>query len=570
MKRTITIVSMVLVTVTSVAQKEGSIIVNGSIQSDMMVAPLQDNSIGTAEYDNNSFLTNTYLDLQMQSKYIDAGGRFEFVQLPMPGFHDPDKGIDFKGWGIPNLYVKAKLNNVSITAGSFYEQFGSGLVLRLYEERSLGIDNSLAGGHILWSPVNGVTIKALTGAQRNYWKWNKSLISGIDAEIAVGELFPSFLKNGANLNIGFSWVNRCQDPKDGNTTIIKTIQDDDKIITQTYCLDLPRFTNAFDARVSFQNKGFSLLAEYAAKTPDPNSMNSYIYGRGHAELLSMTYTTRGLSALLQARRSENMAFRSDRGGAVTSPSSYINHLPAYTIDQTYALAALYPYTTQTEGEWAYQGSVSYKISGRYKPKYKINYSLVTGLEHARENISNLDARGTDGARSSFFKHGDVYFQDLNLIYEQKFNPLFELHLMYAYQYYNKTIIRGEGGTINSHIGIAEGKWKVGKRNFLRAEAQYLHTPHKSGDWGFGLVEFSLAQKLMLSVSDQIGRPEPLAGSSEYGNVTHYYHASATYNFKSHRLQMGFGRTRAGYNCSGGVCRYVPASKGLTISYNYNF
>ncbi|WP_456002305.1 DUF6029 family protein, partial [Prevotella sp.] len=24
------------------------------------------------------------------------------------------------------------------------------------------------------------------------------------------------------------------------------------------------------------------------------------------------------------------------------------------------------------------------------------------------------------------------------------------------------------------------------------------------------------------------------------------------------------------NCSGGVCRYIPATKGLTLSYNYNF
>ena len=44
----------------------------------------------------------------------------------------------------------------------------------------------------------------------------------------------------------------------------------------------------------------------------------------------------------------------------------------------------------------------------------------------------------------------------------------------------------------------------------------------------------------------------------------------TFNYKSHRIQAGYGRTRAGYNCSGGVCRYVPAQKGFTISYNYNF
>ncbi len=46
--------------------------------------------------------------------------------------------------------------------------------------------------------------------------------------------------------------------------------------------------------------------------------------------------------------------------------------------------------------------------------------------------------------------------------------------------------------------------------------------------------------------------------------------SVTYNQGAHRIQLGWGRTRAGFNCSGGVCRYVPETKGFTLSYNYNF
>ena len=52
--------------------------------------------------------------------------------------------------------------------------------------------------------------------------------------------------------------------------------------------------------------------------------------------------------------------------------------------------------------------------------------------------------------------------------------------------------------------------------------------------------------------------------------THYYQGFVTFNTGSHRLQLGYGRTRAGLNCSGGVCRYVPATSGMTLSYNYNF
>src|SRR3712207_3635161 len=150
------------------AQSDNGITLSGSVQSDMMIAPEQDKKIGTEEYDNNAFLTNTYVDLLMQSKSIDAGGRFEFNHMPMPGYHNPYN--NFKGWGVPNLWIKAKLKNIDVTAGSFYEQFGSGFILRSYEERSLGVDNSLLGVHVAWTPVKGVRLKALSGFQRNYWK----------------------------------------------------------------------------------------------------------------------------------------------------------------------------------------------------------------------------------------------------------------------------------------------------------------------------------------------------------------------------------------------------------------
>ena len=51
---------------------------------------------------------------------------------------------------------------------------------------------------------------------------------------------------------------------------------------------------------------------------------------------------------------------------------------------------------------------------------------------------------------------------------------------------------------------------------------------------------------------------------------HYYLGMVTFNYHGLRLAASYGRTRAGYNCSGGVCRYVPASKGFQISYNLTF
>lgn len=551
------------------AQKKATI--TGSIQSDMMIAPLEDKSIGTETYDNKYFLTNTYATLNMQSKMVDAGVRFELTEWPMPGFHDANN--DFKGWGLPNFWVKAKLKRTDITAGTFYEQFGSGFILRSYEERTLGIDNSLMGAHIATTPVNGLTLKVLSGLQRNYWDWwktNKNLVSGADAEFSIEELAPRLRDNGTHLSIGGSWVNKYEDNatpyilmKDGG------IDENGNSQINAFKVATPKFVNAFDARLNYQQKGFSVLAEYAMKMNDPNSLNSYTYGKGHAEMLSTSYARKGLSLLAQAKRSENMGFRSICAESPLSKAAYINHMPAFTVDQTYALAALYPYATQLEGEWAYQASIAYKIKGKYAPKLKLNASIVNGLENVTLG-GNEALMATDWKKSDFFKQGDRYYTDIDFQYEHRLSNKYEQHFMIMYQDYNKEKIQNEvgAGNITSWIVVYEPKWKINKKLTLRGELQTLFTSHESDNWYFALAELSVAPYLMFTVSDQIGRCEPAPG--EYGDFQHYYNFGVTANIKSHRLQLSFGRTRAGYNCNGGVCRYIPASKGVRLSYNYNF
>jgi hypothetical protein len=141
-------------------EEQKGITLSGSIQSDVLL-PQDDEKIGAKK--TGDLLTNTYVDLQMQSKHVDAGARLEYLEHPLPGFEN-----DFKGWGIPNLWVKGKLGNNELTLGTFYEQFGSGFILRTYEERSLGIDNSLLGARLQAKPLKGVVLKVLSGKQRHY------------------------------------------------------------------------------------------------------------------------------------------------------------------------------------------------------------------------------------------------------------------------------------------------------------------------------------------------------------------------------------------------------------------
>ena len=96
--------------------------------------------------------SNSYLDLSVHYlndsnsahfRELRATTRLELTQWPMLGYEP-----DFPGHGISHLSVAAAFDWGEITIGDVYGQFGSGLILNLYEERSLGIDGALRGAKI--------------------------------------------------------------------------------------------------------------------------------------------------------------------------------------------------------------------------------------------------------------------------------------------------------------------------------------------------------------------------------------------------------------------------------------
>jgi len=549
MKRTLTYLLASLCVLGAEAWERKGVTFSGSIQSDMLV-PRRDS--GTGAEKTGSFLTNTYADLLIQSQYIDAGARLEFLSYPLPGFEK-----DFEGWGVPHFWMKGNIGKAELTVGTFYEQFGSGFILRTYEERALGIDNALLGGRVVVKPVKGVTLKALSGVQRRYWEWNEALISGADAEIGFDEFFPALQKNGTDITLGGSWVNKYE-------------KSDEKVyLSPTYRLRLPKFVNAWDVRASFGRGPWNVMGEYAQKSDDPSFANGYIYRKGSAAMLSGSYSGKGLSVLLQAKRSENMSFKStsDVSKAI-GISSAINHLPAFTQDQTYALAAIYPYATQlADGEWAYQAEVGYNfkrktpLGGRYGMNVKANLSYVRAIDRQFYDGDDL-VQQTNGYTSKFFKWGDdTYYRSIDITLSRKLSKAFKLNLMYVNQRYNQSVVEGHGGIVHTNIFIADGKYQFSPKVTLRGELQYLRTKEDQGDWAYGLLELSLVPHWMITVSDMWNCGE---------TKLHYYQGLVTYNVGQHRIQAGYGRTRAGLNCSGGVCRMVPAYTGWTLSYNFNF
>lgn len=540
------------------AMAEKKVAVHGSVQADI-VFPEVDDEINTGTYDHK-ILFNTYADVNLASKYVDAGLRAEFMKWPLPGYEN-----DFAGWGLSNVWVKGKYKGFELTAGDFYEQFGSGFILRTYEERSLGIDNAIRGGRLNITAVKGLRLTLLGGVQRRYWDWSKhSQVYGANAELYMEQYIPALRRHNANWMIGGSWALKHED----NPGV--------DVPGTNYMLKVPKFVNAYDVRSTFTSNGWNILAEYAWKGQDPSFDNGYTYGNGHAEMLSVSYSQKGWSAYVQAKRSENMSYRSQRD--VKGVSAFINNMPAFTYQHTYSLAAMYPYATQNApGEWAFQGSFSYNfkrktpLGGKYGTKLTINASYISSLAKGPEPEGiNGTPMGTDGAglpkggAFPYFQMGQANYFDVNVQVEKKFTKDFQMTFMYMNQFFNNNVLKiveKDEKYIHANVLVADAKYRINRKWTVRGELQYLFSNQDQKDWAYGLVEVSWTPWLMLSVSD-------MWNCGDTG--THYYMFGLTGTYRSNRLMVSYGRTRKGFNCSGGVCREVPAMHGFQIAYSYNF
>ena len=100
---------------------------------------------------------------------------------------------------------------------------------------------------------------------------------------------------------------------------------------------------------------------------------------------------------------------------------------------------------------------------------------------------------------------------------------------------------------------------------MRAELQYLYTKQDEGQWIAALYELSLWRRVTLS-----GQWMYNIGYAHEATNEHYYTVAATYTHGAHRVMAGYTKTREGFNCSGGVCRYVPKQEGVSLTYNFTW
>lgn len=531
---------------------------------------IPDSLIGAEKVDSK-VRANAFINLLYSNGGFSAGVRYEYYQFPLLDFEK----INYKGQGVKYFFADYKNDFIQVTAGNYYEQFGNGLALRAYEDRQLGIDNSLLGARVKVTPYKGICIKGVWGIERmNFDSYigRNDFVRGIDGEVSLGEIIPQMQEKGFMTNIGASFVSKYEKATD-NINFTITDSTSSSIDARIPVDKIPQNVPIWAVRASFGYKGFRFDGEYAQKMNDPNVTNGFIYKKGDALFLSATYSMKGFGIAASFIRADNMDFRSQRMQK-TNSLLYINNIPAINRQYSYQLIGNYSFASQPNSQIGAQLQVNYQIpkktalGGKYGTDLTFNFSRFhnTDQQAVAEAVANGTMTGTDGYTSSFFKFGpDLLYQDIGLEISHRFTKQWKLIMAYNFITYNIEKLQGHEGMMRGHLVAADLQYKITTKHALRLEAQHLYTKDDKGSWLYGMLEYSISPKWFISVGDQwnYGNADPIMR-------LHYFNIAGAFVWNTTRIALNFGKTQEGILCIGGVCRSVPASYGVGLSITTSF
>lgn len=531
---------------------------------------IPDSLIGAEKVDSK-VRANAFLNLLYSNGGFSAGVRYEFYMFPLIDFEK----INYKGQGVRYFFADYKNKFIQVTAGNFYDQFGNGLTLRAYEDRQLGIDNSLLGARIKVTPYKGVYLKGVWGVERlNFDSYigRQDYVRGLDAELSFGEMFEKVQEAGFVANVGASFVSKFE--KADEEINVSLYPGTDSATTGVIAVDkIPQNVATWAARMSFGYKGFRLDGEYARKMQDPNVTNDFIYKKGDALFLSATYSMKGLGVAASFIRADNMDYRTQRMQK-TNSLLYINNIPAINRQYSYQLISDYSFASQPNSQIGVQLQVNYqipkktKLGGKYGTDLTFNFSRFhnTDQQPVALAVDYGTLSGTEGYTSSFFKFGpDLLYQDIGFEISHRFTKQWKWILAYNYITYNLEKLQGHEGMMRGHLVASDLQWKVTSKHSLRLELQHLYTRDDDGSSIYGMLEYAISPKWFISVGDEFN----------YGNHNpqqrlHYFNIAGAFVWNTTRIALNFGKTQEGILCIGGVCRAVPASYGAGLSVTTSF
>ena len=503
----------------------------------------------------NRYATNNYLKVDYYKGRVAAGMQMEGYFPTVAGYPYVHNKLT-----ISNLYFSWIDKSYSVTAGTFYEQLGSGMLFRSWEDRTLGLNNALLGVRGTYNYNDIFALRAFYGIPR----LDKTMMPAQTGIFGLGLTNVHFAAADASFSLSecLGWE-RVSLGIEGSA-LYKHENLSAWMPEQAGCKD---DNISYSARVNMDVDGFYLKGEYVGAglqyVPSKSKAEN-----GNAQMLEFGYNSKGLGVSVTTRRMHRMlqqiyteSIRKNGNEFVSyhPAANVISYCPAMCTQYTYMLTTLNPYSIMRASGLTSTGEAGGQIDAFYNFRRGTRIGGKRGMKvHA--NFSTYYSLNAEGG----FKGGEHLFTDFSVDVERQWTKKFKMTLLYSLQDYNKKekdYKKEEVHVGMSHAFVADLLYKWTSKFSTRLELQYLASKGYQKDWMAALLEVSFAPHWSVFASDMYNH-----GSSRM----HYYNAGVSYAYKWIRVAAGYGRYRAGYICSGGVCREIPAYTGANITLTATF
>jgi hypothetical protein len=434
------------------------------------------------------------------------------------------------GFGIGAWSISKEFKGLTITGGYIYDQIGSGILFRAYEDRGLLIDNALAGLHLKYNLNDHITLKAFTGQQKNVFSRYEPIIKGFSAE---GDYSIS---DKVHVSPGFGVLNRTLDDASFTSVLNNALALPEE--QQFY----PKYnTYAFTAYNTLSAGDFTWYVEGAYKTREAiNGYDGTLMNKdGNIVFSTLSYARKGLAVNLTGKRTENFVMRTSPNE--TMLNGMVNWQPIVAQIRPQRLIARYMPASQDLSELALNGNILVSPNDNYD--FNLSYTHINTLDDIklyREAYFEANIRSID----RFLIDVGIHYMHYNQDYYQ-FKPNVPM--------------------VEALTPFAEVTYKINNTNSLRVQAQYMNTKQDFGSWAFLALEYAIAPKWSFAISDMYNI-DPASGHDKQ----HYYNVFVSRVQGAHRLSLAYVKQVEGINCTGGVCRYEPAFSGLRLSITSTF
>jgi len=298
---------------------------------------LRDSLIGAAgipQYDRQLFGAQSWLDLAYSVNGFDMGLRFDLYNNS--NLRNPS--LSFTDQGIGRWFISKNIEKFGFTVGYIYDQIGSGIIYRAYEQRPLFIDNALYGARVTYDFNDDWQLKAFSGRQKLVFDTYDSVIKG-----AAFEGFHNFEKAGVTVAPGIGIVNRTLDDETMETVVgILTGYPEQARVKPVYnnyvgsiynTLNAGKFVWYVETAVKSSDVYNDPFAKRETFTPGDTITGSYVKNPGTVFYSSLSYAAHGLGITLEGKRTESFNLRTDP--TLMLIDGIMNFLPPMNRQNTY-------------------------------------------------------------------------------------------------------------------------------------------------------------------------------------------------------------------------------------------